>query len=435
MQISSIAALILPVTIQRIDPIAMEEEKETASRQRPASLQVRTEASSPFSSTPAFSSHDQRPYAWLSLIVYWTAALCVGLYGHYPHKIPEHRLVPTSLASHNKWAHALFGAALVTTLLAQIPYWRACGKRARQERDFHIGSLGLFAVANGVLETFLFLFVFDSGILLADRLEGLDSFRETLGSYGMRCFDCMDDKFYSLASFACGCSLLILYCGFIHATFWKLLVFPPHGGMSWPGQPRKGGMMLPVLAFSAMTLSWAALYFFSGGDVWGVCLLHMLADIGTGAVLRIQPPWVAGGAPLYGEGPEAVLPMTPRISRAPSITPPLAAESPRASPRGPISPSVLGESPRASPRGPITPPSFAADWKPSHRRNSSWGSDKGASLPPLPRPPAPKVQLARAPSPAILDSLLPAVEALERLGPYRPQDASVRPGKEKEKLG
>lgn len=59
---------------------------------------------------------------------------------HYPQKITEHRLVPNTLAGHNKQLHALFGAALAVTLLAQIPYWRACGKRAPQERDFYLAS-------------------------------------------------------------------------------------------------------------------------------------------------------------------------------------------------------------------------------------------------------------------------------------------------------
>lgn len=85
----------------------------------------------------------------------------------------------------------------------------------------------VFALANGILETFIFLFVFDSGILIGDRLEGLDTFRESLGAYGLRCYNCVDDRFYLLASFACGCCLTILYCGTLLYCSLPLLPFLP----------------------------------------------------------------------------------------------------------------------------------------------------------------------------------------------------------------
>jgi hypothetical protein len=69
---------------------------------------------------------------------------------------------------------------------------------------------------------------------------------------------------------------VIVSAGFIHATFWEQLVFPPHV----PGAgktPERRNMTWAIMGFTAMSLMWAAVYYFNNGDMVAVCLLHIIA--------------------------------------------------------------------------------------------------------------------------------------------------------------
>jgi hypothetical protein len=184
-------------------------------------------------------------YGWALSTVYWSTGLLVGYKSGF--LTQEAIRIPFSMELIGLYAMA----AIITIGCMSI-----MGTRNDSfGRPFSPPVVVVFAVMNGILETFLFLACYDWGC----SLYGVGS-----SSYGQ---------------IAVGFSVYCLYAGAIHALWWLPLVLPPHMREDAPPFHLHG---LPALM--AMSVAWLVVYKVSGGSVTVSCLLH----IGLDAMLCVE---------------------------------------------------------------------------------------------------------------------------------------------------
>lgn len=132
-------------------------------------------------------------------------------------------------------------------------------------RRFHPGATLVFALGNGVAETFAFAVVYRLGELIGTSVVGL--FAPALASW---------------AGFGLGIVFFAAYGGLIHGLFW-LRVLPPHLNDT----PRAVAIRkYRPLAEVALVLGWS-LCFWLTRDLWTVVFFHILVDIGL--MLKVRP--------------------------------------------------------------------------------------------------------------------------------------------------
>lgn len=142
-------------------------------------------------------------------------------------------------------------------------------------RPISLRALVIFAVGNGIAETFAFAMVYRLGELLGAGLVGL--FAPT---------------FAAAAGFLVGVICFTIYGGLIHGMFW-LRVLPPH----LDDTPRSRAIRKSrPIAEVGLVIGWS-LCLWLNRDLWTVIFFHTLVDIGL--MLLVRPPLF--GAPARPE--------------------------------------------------------------------------------------------------------------------------------------
>lgn len=140
-------------------------------------------------------------------------------------------------------------------------------------RPIRLGALVVFALGNGIAETFAFASVYRLGELLGASLAGLFA-----------------PGFAATAGFIVGLSSFSIYGGLIHALFW-LRVLPPH--LDDTPRARAIRRSRPI-AEIALVIGWS-LCFWLNRDLWTVTFFHILVDVGL--MLLVRPPLFGAGEP------------------------------------------------------------------------------------------------------------------------------------------
>ncbi len=152
---------------------------------------------------------------------------------------------------------------LVSFILSQYLYLLV----ARYDgRPIHWGATAIFAIGNGIAETLAFAAVYRVGEVIGSSVVGL-----------------VAPSIASLAGFALGVGLFVIYGGLIHGLFW-LRVLPPH--LDDSPRSRRIRAYRP-LAEIGLVLGWS-LCFWLTRDLWTVVFFHTLVDIGL--MLKVRPP-------------------------------------------------------------------------------------------------------------------------------------------------
>jgi hypothetical protein len=134
------------------------------------------------------------------------------------------------------------------------------------ERPIHWGPTVIFALFNGICETFAFALVYRAGQLLGSTLAGL-----------------VFPSIASIAGFGVGILFFIIYGGLIHGLFWIKLL-PPHFDESPLSRAlRNIRPLIEVLLVSGWSLC-----FWLTQDIWSVVFFHILVDFIL--MLRVRPP-------------------------------------------------------------------------------------------------------------------------------------------------
>lgn len=134
------------------------------------------------------------------------------------------------------------------------------------ERSIHWGPTVIFALCNGICETFAFALVYRAGQLLGSTLAGL-----------------VFPSSASIAGFGVGILFFIIYGGLIHGLFWIKLL-PPHFDESPLSRAlRNIRPLIEVLLVSGWSLC-----FWLTQDIWSVVFFHILVDFIL--MLRVRPP-------------------------------------------------------------------------------------------------------------------------------------------------
>lgn len=166
--------------------------------------------------------------------------------------------VPATLGQPVLVVYLILSFALSQILYALVAHYDG--------RPFSWGATAIFAIGNGLAETFAFALVYRLGELIGATLVGL--FAPALAS---------------AAGFALGVALFVVYGGLIHGMFW-LRVLPPH----LDDAPRSIAIRkLRPIAEIALVLGWS-LCFWLMRDIWIVVFFHILVDIGL--MLKVRPP-------------------------------------------------------------------------------------------------------------------------------------------------
>jgi len=196
------------------------------------------------------------------MAAYWAACAALAYHLGYWAELAA----PVSPPPSPPWAVAL---GLLSAAAPQPFYFAAVGPAAAAARPVRSwAAVTLFALTNGLLESFAFRAVRDAGAAAAGRLVGAGAIppaaAATTRALG-------------------GLAALVAYCGAVHALFWER-VFPPH--LPSRDDPAARAAMRTALAlFFPMTLAFAAL------DLRAVVAAHALADAAAAAALRLPPPW------------------------------------------------------------------------------------------------------------------------------------------------
>jgi hypothetical protein len=132
-------------------------------------------------------------------------------------------------------------------------------------RPFRWDTTAIFAVGNGIAETFAFALVYRLGEVVGSSLVGLFA-----------------PGYAAIAGFIVGVALFIIYGGLIHALFW-LRFLPPHLDDS----PRSKAIRKSrPIAEVGLVLGWS-LCFWLTRDIWTVVFFHILVDIGL--MIKVRP--------------------------------------------------------------------------------------------------------------------------------------------------
>jgi hypothetical protein len=185
-------------------------------------------------------------YGWALSTVYWSTGALVGYKSGF--LTQEAIRIPISME--------LIGLYAIAAMITSVCVYIMGTRNDSFGRPVNPPVVVVFALLNGILETFLFLACYDWGCSL---YGGVGS-----SSYG---------------PMAVGFSVYCLYAGAIHALWWLPLVLPPHMREDAPPFHLHG---LPALM--AMSVAWLVVYKVTGGSVTVSCLLH----IGLDAILCIE---------------------------------------------------------------------------------------------------------------------------------------------------
>ncbi|NJP06116.1 MAG: hypothetical protein HC837_11100 [Chloroflexaceae bacterium] len=159
-------------------------------------------------------------------------------------------------------------ASLVSTwLLSQIVYMLVA---RHDDRPFRWKPTVLFALGNGICETFAFALVYRLGSVIGVTLMSLFLV-----------------QFADITGFLVGSLFFVIYGGLIHGLFWIKLL-PPHFDDS--PQSRRLRRFRPLIE-TALVLSWT-LCFWLYNDIWTVAGFHILVDFVL--MFRVRPPLFAG---------------------------------------------------------------------------------------------------------------------------------------------
>ncbi|MFV9503157.1 MAG: hypothetical protein AB4911_01185 [Oscillochloridaceae bacterium umkhey_bin13] len=155
----------------------------------------------------------------------------------------------------------LVGYLVFSFVLSQILYLLVARHGGR---PIHWGAVAIFAVGNGLAETFAFAAIYRVGEVIGAGMMGLFA---PAGA--------------SLAGFILGVIFFSIYGGLIHALFW-MKVLPPHLDESPRSRMiRKWRPMAEV----ALVLSWSLCLWLTR-DIWTVIFFHTLVDIGLMLIVR-----------------------------------------------------------------------------------------------------------------------------------------------------
>ena len=143
----------------------------------------------------------------------------------------------------------------------------ACQNRFNQRfsrygRPRNVLVSAVYAVSNGILETFCFLGVYD------------------FGRHRLREFFLLSKP----SAILIGWSLYYMYSALIHALFWLPLVFPRHTKSTAPPFHKHGLKLLTVVS-----IAWFTIYEVYD-DVAFVCFLHMIIDGWAAWSIGLQAP-------------------------------------------------------------------------------------------------------------------------------------------------
>mmetsp|Transcript_45248 Transcript_45248/g.175699 ORF Transcript_45248/g.175699 Transcript_45248/m.175699 type:complete len:213 (+) Transcript_45248:844-1482(+) len=200
---------------------------------------------------------------WRNIFIYH--AICAGVgwrYGYVRRVFNEIVSLPMLKAVPLKTlfgGFAAMGVSAAVTLAANVPYSKAverCGRKPSWP------ATAIFALSNGIFESFAFLASFD---------------------YGVRLMSKMTSNRYWL--FNAGLMLCTAYNGFIHALFWVRYGLPPHTKKPNASVQKARGPPKFLQGFLAMLASWLLVYYryervtmFIGLHIVAdTCLAHLIA--------------------------------------------------------------------------------------------------------------------------------------------------------------
>lgn len=189
------------------------------------------------------------------IVRYWAIATVLGMFALWDWITAWN--VPLTLGKPALVIYLILSFALSQVLYALVARYDG--------RPFNLGATTIFAIGNGIAETFAFAMVYRLGEWLGAGVVGLFA-----------------PGVAAAAGFVVGISLFALYGGLIHALFW-LRVLPPH----LDDAPRSVAIRkLRPVAEVALVLGWS-LCFWLTRDLWTVVFFHVLVDIGL--MIKVRP--------------------------------------------------------------------------------------------------------------------------------------------------
>lgn len=190
-----------------------------------------------------------------AILIYWAVSLVLGALA-LRHWLGAWNL-PATLSQGGFLAYLIASFALSQVLYVLVA--------RHDDRPVRTMPTLIFALGNGLFETFAFAFVFWLGALIGSSTVGLFA-----------------PAAASAAGFGLGLVFFMIYGGLIHALFW-LRLLPPHLDDS----PRSRSIRkFRPIAEIALVLGWSAcLWLYQ--DIWTVVFFHVLVDIGL--MLRVRP--------------------------------------------------------------------------------------------------------------------------------------------------
>ncbi|RRR71325.1 MAG: hypothetical protein EI684_11720 [Candidatus Viridilinea halotolerans] len=208
------------------------------------------------------TAHPAMRNAERQIIIYWVVSTLVGVPLLYDWLFAWN--VPATFSQPWLVIYLIFSLALSQTLYVLVA--RHGG------RSINLKALTIFAVGNGIAETFAFAAIYRVGALLGSAVVG--SFAPSAASF---------------AGFILGLIFFMIYGGLIHGLFW-MRVLPPH----FDDDPRSQGIRkYRPLAEVVLVLGWG-LCFWLFEDIWTVILFHTIVDIGLMLLVR---PAIFGAKP------------------------------------------------------------------------------------------------------------------------------------------
>ena len=193
------------------------------------------------------------PSTWLVLL-YWSLGLLLGRFYLDPERIDY-----TSFEYHGPGHGVWIALGTASVMIGNLAYVKVCHHDNRPKAT--LPMIAIFSLGNGICETFWFLASFDWGADLTRKFIG-DS-----------------DSWI----FAGGFTVLLIFCGVIHALFW-LRVLPSHMGGKLTTEQKRLKLVWRICLF-AMTFDWAWLYH-RYSDFWSITFMHTLTDIFLACVVR-----------------------------------------------------------------------------------------------------------------------------------------------------
>lgn len=155
----------------------------------------------------------------------------------------------------------LVGYLILSFILSQVLYLLVARHGGR---PIHWGALAIFALGNGLAETFAFAAIYRVGEWLGTSVTGLFAPMQA-----------------NLIGLIIGLIFFSIYGGLIHAMFW-MKVLPPHLDDSPRSQAIRKGRPIAEIA---LVLSWS-LCFWLTRDIWTVIFFHTLVDVGLMLLVR-----------------------------------------------------------------------------------------------------------------------------------------------------